>query len=666
MRLSGWLAYRAAALSAVIGLGGCHDPAPNDPMVDSAPPGPLTDAALDRSSSETGTDGGGAIDGDREASSPGDAGPPADHSSSDALAPGDSSTGGGGADGDGGAFDAIVPSDSGPRFDSASIDGRTSDGDATSLDSGTSDGDAMSLDSGTSDGDATSLDSSTPMDVAAPRAGVRLVAPLSTATVTSRRPILRWALDSGVEGAHVEVCSDRQCTNVVTSFDVTGSSGAPTVDLSAGFFFWRAYARRGTTTSTISTPVWQFSVGVRSAPINSSWGTVSDVDGDGWFDAIIGGQSVEIDVFPGIGRNGTTMHTTLTPRGAGDAPVTSIATAGDVNGDGYADLILGARGVPNARGGQPTPGRAMVYAGSATGLSSPPTYLSATLIMDLGFGVSVTGAGDINGDGYADVIIEGDLVLYVYLGGAAGLDRNPTTLDTSVFNYAPEVRSAGDINGDGYGDVIVGAPSPGTGRIYVYLGSAAGLSSPVIINGPGAQNSGFGAFLGCAGDVNADGYADFVVSEQMPGVDSAYLYFGSASGLSSTPTILSQAGVTTGAGDLNGDGYADIVIADPAKTIEIGVAYVFFGSANGPSSTPIVFEGYPTPNFSDGFGSSLVRGGDVDGDGYGDILLGSPNFNLHTGRATILFGSSSMAPPGRRMLIDQDKRMSFGVFIAGG
>ena len=624
---------------------------PIDSMTgDSASTGPFTDAGRDLSSSETGSDGGTAFDGGQEASSPADAGAPTDHSPGDA--PGDASTGGGMPDGDSAPFDADVLSDNGPPFDNASGDGGLSDGDATLLDS-TSGGDATSLDGMSSDG-------------AAPSLGVRLLAPLSTTTVTSRRPVLRWALDSGVDGAHVEVCSDRPCTNLVTSFDVTGSSGAPSVELPAGgVFFWRAYARRGTTTSVVSTPVWQFWVGARSASVSASWGTVSDVDGDGWFDAIIGSESREIDVFVGVGRNGTAMHTVL-PIGSGGAPVSSIAGAGDVNGDGFADLIVGARGIPAARGGQPTPGGALLYAGSAMGLTTPPAYLPAPLALDLAFGVTVTSAGDMNGDGYADVIIEGDQMVYVYLGGAAGLRRNPTLLDKSIFNFAPRIASAGDINGDGYGDIVIGAPTQSAGRVYVYQGSAAGLSPPIVIDGPGGEGLTFGSSVGCAGDVNGDGYADFVVSEPAPAAGHTYVYLGTASGFSTTPMVLSQSGNTTGAGDVNGDGYADIVIADPNGKSENGVVYVFFGSANGPSSMPTVFEGYPTPTFGDGFGTSLVRGGDVDHDGYGDILIGSPMFNLSAGRATILFGSPSIAPPGRRMLIDQGQRVGFGALIAGG
>jgi hypothetical protein len=558
-------------------------------------------------------------------------------------------------DGDSAPHDA-VPSDNRPPFDRATSDSGPAGGDASHLDSGTSTDGATSLDSGTSsDGDA-------------PTAGLQLVVPLSTATVTSRRPVLRWALENGVDGAHVDICRDRSCTNLVTSFDVTGSSAAPSVELSAGLYFWRAYARRGVTTSIVSTPVWQFWVGARSASVNASWGSVTDVDGDGWLDAIIAGESSKIDVFAGVGRNGTTMHNTLLlPNGAG--LLSGIASAGDVNGDGYPDLIIGARGIPDQTAGQPTPGAAFVYAGSTTGLSSPPELIHSHFAMDLGFGSNVTSAGDVNGDGYADVIIEGDQAVYLYLGGPNGLRSNPATLDNNTFNFAPRINSAGDLNGDGYGDVIIGAPNQGAGRVYVYLGSAAGLSLPIVIDGPDGGTAAFGASLGCAGDTNGDGYADFIVSELGPGgAGRAYVYLGSTSGFSMTPIVLSRIGMpATSAGDLNGDGYDDIILADTQGTAAgAGIVYIFFGGANGPSSTPAAFEGYPTPHFGDGFGTALVRGGDVDHDGYGDILIGSPRFNQHRGRATILFGSPAIAPPGRRVLIDQAERMGFGVFIAGG
>jgi hypothetical protein len=99
----------------------------------------------------------------------------------------------------------------------------------------------------TSDG-GSSLDTGGDMsNVNGPRPP-RLVAPLSTATATSRRPTLRWILAANTDGAHVQICRDRACVSEVTTFDAGGSSGRPASDLPIGTVFWRAYGQQGTVT----------------------------------------------------------------------------------------------------------------------------------------------------------------------------------------------------------------------------------------------------------------------------------------------------------------------------------------------------------------------------------------------------------------------------------
>src|SRR5207237_569754 len=141
--------------------------------------------------------------------------------------------------------------------------------------------------------------------------------------------------------------------------------------------------------------------------------------------------------------------------GARSAPVDAAAgTVLDVNGDGYADLVVGTRG------DEGRPGSAYVYLGGADGLSP-----HASLILrgpEPGFGHHVAAAGDANGDGYADVLVgtDGSGSAYLSLGGPAGLATTPaarlsTRLAQGVFGES--VAGAGDTNGDGYADVVVGA-----------------------------------------------------------------------------------------------------------------------------------------------------------------------------------------------------------------
>src|SRR5439155_4465222 len=145
----------------------------------------------------------------------------------------------------------------------------------------------------------------------------------------------------------------------------------------------------------------------------------------------------------------------------------SVATAGDVNGDGYADVIVGAHLYDN---GQSNEGRAFVFLGSASGLASTPAWTAESNQANADFGVSVATAGDVNGDGYSDVIVGAPLYdngqtdegrAFLYLGSASGLSASPAWTaesDQAGAQFAASVASAGDVNGDGFDDVLVGAP----------------------------------------------------------------------------------------------------------------------------------------------------------------------------------------------------------------
>jgi hypothetical protein len=144
----------------------------------------------------------------------------------------------------------------------------------------------------------------------------------------------------------------------------------------------------------------------------------------------------------------------------------SVGTAGDVNGDGYADVIVGSYLYDH---GEVDEGRAFVYHGSATGLSTSPAWSAESDQANAWFGYAVGTAGDVNGDGFSDVIVgawhfangesdEGRA--YVYYGSAQGLASSPAWTaegDQIGAHFAISVASAGDVNGDGFSDVIVGA-----------------------------------------------------------------------------------------------------------------------------------------------------------------------------------------------------------------
>ncbi|RZD31675.1 MAG: hypothetical protein CXT74_04860, partial [Methanobacteriota archaeon] len=233
----------------------------------------------------------------------------------------------------------------------------------------------------------------------------------------------------------------------------------------------------------------------------------------------------------------------------------SVASAGDVNGDGYADVVVSAY---DNNGGGGDAGEAYVYHGSASGLSATPDWSDQGEATNDYFGWSVASAGDVNGDGYADVIVgarynDGAATdageVYVYHGSSSGLSATPDWSDQGEAagdHFSYHLASAGDVNGDGYADVIVGAiknDGAGTdaGEAYVYHGSSSGLSATPDWSDQGeAASDWFGISVAGAGDVNGDGYADVIVGAYRndgaaTDAGEAYVYHGSSSGLSATP-----------------------------------------------------------------------------------------------------------------------------------
>ena len=413
-----------------------------------------------------------------------------------------------------------------------------------------------------------------------------------------------------------------------------------------------------------------------------------DVNGDGYADVIVGapyyenGQYEEGGAFVYHGSStGLDAHHTR-PNGTlanadwmaeGNQPQApwfawSVSGAGDVNGDGYADVIIGA---PTDDNGESNEGRARVFCGSGSGLSTEASWFGESDRAHAFFGWSVSGAGDVNGDGYADAIVgakyysngEADEgAVFVYHGSESGF---PTTPDWSVESnqenafLGSSVSGAGDVNGDGYADVIVCAYKydcigSNEGRVYVYNGSPGGVSSadPWIEDGS-ADHAYFGYSVSGAGDVNGDGYADVVIGEYR--TDRVHVYYGSADGVSRTdpePSTLEggQSGscfgaCVSGAGDVNGDGYADVVIGaldyDNGETDE-GAAFVYHGSPLGVSETPAwTAEG---DQQEAQFGGSVSGAGDVNGDGYADVVIGALDYDngeRDEGAAFVYHGSST-------------------------
>ncbi|MGL1922598.1 MAG: FG-GAP-like repeat-containing protein [Hyphomicrobiales bacterium] len=326
----------------------------------------------------------------------------------------------------------------------------------------------------------------------------------------------------------------------------------------------------------------------------------------------------------------------------------SVSNAGDLNGDGFDDIIIGATAADNG----PSPanlssGSGYVLFGSADGYT--PNVSLSVLDGTNGFrldgakkdddaGYSVSSAGDVNGDGYDDIIIAAPEAdhngkanngsSYVVFGGREGFlaNKNLSTLDGSdgfrldgvnINDQAGrQVSSAGDINDDGYDDIIIGASKAdnninGSGSSFVVFGKAGGFAAGMNLSTLDGEN-GF--------RLDGGGIADY-------------------SGVS-----------VANAGDVNGDGYDDIIIGANGAENNSGSSYVVFGNKNGYDPT-LDLDNLGLNGFEIGgevgaaghdySGGSVASAGDVNGDGYDDIIIGATHADGSvdtSGNAYVIYG----------------------------
>ena len=438
------------------------------------------------------------------------------------------------------------------------------------------------------------------------------------------------------------------------------SSGAPRVD------------------PLTTSPHWTAESNQANAGFGARVSSAGDVNGDGYADVVVGapffttvqGYDGRAYLYLG-GPSGLSTTASWTVEGDDRAAFLGISVAGigDVNADGFADVAIGADLASN---GQLNEGRVFVYYGSPSGLPATPSWTAESNLVDASFGAEVAGAGDVNGDGYDDLAVAAPFLsngqsnegrVYVYHGGPAGLSNAPAWTaesDQTEARFGTGLASAGDVNADGYGDLAVGARlfdngQTNEGQVFAYYGGPAGLSLSPSWTAQGNQDGArFGIAVAGAGDVDGDGYDDLLVGADyydngQADEGRAFLYRGGPSGLAigaAWTTESNQAnahlGPVAGAGDLNGDGYHDVVVGayeySNGQSYE-GRASVFFGSPSGLFLSPAwVVEGNQTYA---GFGQSVAGAGDVNDDGYADLLVGAPNASngqSYEGRAFVYHG----------------------------
>lgn len=483
---------------------------------------------------------------------------------------------------------------------------------------------------------------------------------------------------------------------------IIGSSGYSDLSLSNK---GRVDLFLGSSSGLASNANWSKEGDVSDAFFGSSVDSAGDVNGDGFGDVIIGGYGYNnyrgrAYVYLGSGSTGTGISANAPWMVECDQAEAflgySLSSAGDVNGDGYSDIIVGAYRYDH---GETDEGRAYVYLGSAStsnGISNGAPWILESNIQSANFGTVVNNAGDVNGDGYGDVIISAGYLgrVYVYRGSAAGFSDTPDTTIEAPWSspyFACSITNAGDINSDGYSDVIIGSfgytnGQTNEGAAYIYFGSSAGLpSSPDRTLESNWAWANFGSAVAGAGDVNDDGFSDIIVgapnySNGENAEGKAYVYMTSEGSLSNSPNWSiegnqdqTQAGYhLVSAGDINGDGYEDIMVGLPyfdTGIADAGQILIFYGHAAGPSSS--ADQSIDGNSEGELFGYALASAGDINGDGYGDIIIGAPNYSNHEtneGRIYVYYGSASGINIGHAFILESNQpnaRMGFAVASAG-
>lgn len=439
---------------------------------------------------------------------------------------------------------------------------------------------------------------------AAPLLPPQLRAPLSGARAMTEQPTLRWEPPTIGATVRLQLCDDRACTvpvrEVVTAVDgyVTPPLGAA----AARVRWWRARTEVGARASAYS-PTWQHTVATRRGGARDlSWGVVPDYDGDGRADGLIGGGATSAVAYALQGNHTAAVALAAPPGVLGPRSFgVAVAPAGDVNGDGYVDALVGAPAT--TRG---TVGAVVLYLGSPTGLGATAGVVVEDPRRQQDFGAAVAAAGDVNDDGYADVAVgaPGAGMVSFLLGSREGLRVGPTW-DRAATTQHGRALAAGDFNGDGRPDLAAG----GAGEVHQRLNGATPTTRMLL--GPPGTGAGLGGALNATADLNGDSTADLVATAG----SQVVIFYGAASGEGGSSALIpfrDPIGGAAGLIDVDRDGIDDLGVA----MVTPGTVAVHRGTAMGPD----LAAAYASPSLGSMVAPVFASIGDTDGDRGGDLV----------------------------------------------